>query len=164
MWKQLTQRARKAIFLAQEEAGRLGYSHVGPEHILLALSREEDCLATRILDQLGLDPGTVRVELMSVLSKGDEPLGDDMQLTPEAKQVIDTAFDECRQAKDDWVGTEHLLIALARETTGLASQVLHRLGADVSSIRAQLRGMHGGTLPFGQANGNGESPINISPA
>lgn len=164
MWKQLTQRARKAIFLAQEEAGRLGYSHVGPEHILLALSREEDCMATKILEQIGVDPGTIRVEIMSVLSRGDEPLGEDMQLTSEAKQVIDSAFDECKRAKDDWVGTEHLLIALSRESEGLASQALRRLGVDASKIRTHLRRLQAGTLPFGQTNANGEGPMSISPA
>ncbi|MCL6628396.1 MAG: hypothetical protein K6U00_02200 [Armatimonadetes bacterium] len=161
MWKQLTQKARKAIFLAQEEAGRLGYSHVGPEHLLLALSREEDCVASRILEGLGLDPGTLRVELMQHLERGQEPLGDEMQLTNEAKAVIDMAFVEAQQANQDWVGTEHLLIGLSGQAKTVASQVLSKLGASVSGIRDQLRQLQAGTLPFEHVNAGGSGTISI---
>lgn len=155
MWKQLTQRARKAIFLAQEEAGRLGYSHVGPEHLLLALLREDDCVAARILERLGLDLGTVRVELMDCLSKGTESLADDMQLSADAKAAIDLAFEEARALNEGWVGTEHLLLGLARGTNSVAGQVLSRLGADVGPVREQLRNIHAGALPFDGTNGGG---------
>lgn len=148
MWKQLTQKARKAIFLAQEEAGRLGYSHVGSEHLLLALVREEDCVAASILERLGLDLGSIRIEIMSHLSKGQEVLGDDMQLNGDAKAVIDLAFAEGRRMKDDWIGTEHLLIGLARGKSCLAAKVLTRMGARPAEIRRQLRQLHAGTLPF----------------
>lgn len=162
MWKQLTQKARKAIFLAQEEAGRLGYNHVGSEHLLLALAREEDCVASRILEQLGVDVGTIRVEVIGQLSRGSEPLGEEMQLTAEAKEAIDLAFDEGKQMKDEWVGTEHLLIGLARSAEGMASQVLSRLGVDVSQIRCQLRNLQAGTLPFERVEGNGPSSMSVS--
>lgn len=154
MWKQLTQKARKAIFLAQEEAGKLGYSHVAPEHLLLALVREDDCVAIRILEGLGLDPGTVRVRTLGHLSRGTELLGEDMQLTTEAKEAIDLAFDESKQMKEDWVGTEHLLIGLSRSSKGLASKILGELGADISQIRSRLRSLQAGTLPFESIDGN----------
>lgn len=162
MWKQLTQKARKAIFLAQEEAGRLGYGRVGPEHLLLALIREEGCIAATILERLGLDLGTVRVEVMGQLSRGSDALGADMQLTPEAKKAIDLAFDEGKQRKDDWIGTEHLLIGLTRGIGSVASKVLDQLGADTAGIRIQLRNLHAGTLPFEEIEGKGQTPRSLS--
>lgn len=162
MWKQLTQKARRAIFLAQEEAGRLGYNHVGPEHLLLALIREEDCVATRILEGLGVDPGTVRVRMMGELARGSDMLGEDMQLTAEAKRAIDLAFEEGKQMNEDWVGTEHLLVGLVRATSGAASKVLTELGADASQIRGQLRDLQGGTLPLGHIEGDGHGSVSAS--
>ncbi|MCL6518655.1 MAG: hypothetical protein K6T99_02370 [Armatimonadetes bacterium] len=153
MWKQLTQKAQKAVFLALEEAGKLGYSHVGPEHLLLALVREEDCLAARILERIGVDLGTVRSEIMKRLSRGSETLSDGLELTAEAKHVIDLAFDESRQAKEDWIGTEHLLIGLAEEPHSIAAQFLAEHGIDAALIRRELRSMQAGALPFGQNSG-----------
>ena len=147
MWRQLTQKARKAIFLAQEEAERLGYNHVGSEHLLLALTREEDCVATMVLDRLGLDPGTVRSAVMKQLSRGHENL-DDLQLAPDAKHAIDFAFSEVKQMKDEWVGTEHLLIGLMYEAGGLASKVLNDLGVDLFKLKDELRNVKAGTLPL----------------
>ena len=161
MWKQLTQKARKAIFLAQEEAGRLGYSHVGPEHLLLALAREEDCVASKILEGLGLDPGTLRVEVMQRLERGHEPLGDEMQLTSEAKAAIDMAFIEAQQTNDGWVGTEHLLIGLSSQAKTIASEVLCKLGASVNRIRDQLRELQAGTLPFEHVNPSSPGSVTI---
>lgn len=149
MWRQLTVRARKAIFLAQEEAERLGYAHVGPEHLLLALSREEGCVADKILNKLGLDSGTIRQEVMRQLSRGSERIGDDMQLTVDAKHALDYAFAEAREMRDDWVGTEHMLLGLAHETGGMGSIVLGNLGIDLTQIRSALRKIKAGTLPFG---------------
>lgn len=153
MWRQLTQHARKAIFLAQHEAGRLGYSHVGPEHLLLALIREDDCVAASVLERLGIDLGTLKSEIMNGVSKGSERLGEEMQLTVEAKQVIDYAFAEGRRLSDEWIGTEHLLLGLARETGGVAANVLNRLGASPSTILRQLQNLQAGRLPFGRTDG-----------
>jgi len=153
MWRQLTQHARKAIFLAQQEAEKLGYNHVGPEHLLLALIREDDCVAASLLERLGIDLGTVKSEVMNSVSRGCDHIGDDIQLTVEAKQVIDHAFSEARRMNDEWIGTEHLLIGLARETGGIAANVLNRLGADPGTILHQLRNLQGGRLPFGRVNG-----------
>jgi len=162
MWKQLTQKARKAIFLAQEEAGRLGYNHVGPEHLLLALLREEDCVAARILERIGLDTGTVRARLMSKLSRGSDLLGEDMQLSPEAKETIDLAFEEGRQMNDDWVGTEHLLLGLVRASGGAVTEVLEGLGVDLSRTRGELRNLKAGTLPFENFERGGSGTVSVS--
>jgi ATP-dependent Clp protease ATP-binding subunit ClpC len=162
MWKQLTQKARKAIFLAQEEAGRLGYSHVGPEHLLLALAREDDCIAVRVLEELGLDPGTLRVRVMERISRGAELLGREMQLTREAKSVIDLAFAESREMKEEWVGTEHLLMGILRSTESMAAKVLAEYGVDLARARTQLRHVKAGTLPFEGANGKGSVSVSIT--
>jgi len=161
MWKQLTQKARKAIFLAQEEAGRLGYNHAGTEHLLLALIREEDCVAARILERAGVDLGTVRLEVMGRVSRGSDMLGEDMQLTAEAKAAVDLAFDESKRMKEDWVGTEHLLLGLVRSTSGLASKVLRGLGVDVSQIRTELRSLHSGALPFECTKTDGGNSVSL---
>lgn len=147
MWRQLTEKARRAILLAHEEAERLGYDHVGSEHLLLAITREEDCVAAMMLNRLGIDLGTVRCEVMRRIEPGAEGL-DDMQLQPDAKHAIDFAFSEVKLLKDDWVGTEHLLIGLVHEVGGIASGVLVELGADMSALRHQLRNVKAGTLPF----------------
>lgn len=153
MWRQLTQRARKAIFLAQKEAEKLGYTHVRSEHLLLALITEEDCVASAILERMGLDLGTLRSEIMGRISRGSDHIGDDMQLAPDAKHSIDFAFDEVKIMKDDWVGTEHLLIGLVHEAGGLASDILSKLGVDLFTVRAQLREMKAGKLNFEHVNG-----------
>ena len=160
MWKQLTHKSRKAIFLAQEEAGRLGYSHVGPEHLLLALAREDDCMAVRILEDLGLDPGTVRVRVMEHISRGAELLGREMQLTREAKSVIDLAFAESREMKEEWVGTEHLLMGILRSTESMAAKVLTEFGVDLAHARVHLRNLKAGTLPLDGTNG--QSSVSVT--
>ena len=161
MWKQLTQKARKAIFLAQEEAGRLGYSHVGPEHLLLAMAREDDCLAVRVLEELGLDPGTVRVLVMERISRGEEILGQEMQLTREAKSVIDLAFAESRDMKEEWVGTEHLLMGILRSTESMAARILSEFGVDLGRARTQLRHVKAGALPLEGSNGKGSVSVSM---
>jgi ATP-dependent Clp protease ATP-binding subunit ClpC len=160
MWRQLTQRARKAIFLAQEEAERLGYAHVGSEHLLLALTREEDCVAAMMLDRMGIDSGTLRAGIMAQLSRGSDHLGEDIQLAADAKHAIDFAFNEVKLLKDDWVGTEHLLIGLVHEAGGLASKVLADMGIDLTRVREQLRQVKAGTLPF-ERNG-AKSAVSLS--
>jgi len=161
MWRQLTQKARKAILVAHEEAERLGYNHVGSEHLLLAITREEDCVASMILNRLGIDAGTVRVEVMRKVSPGTESL-EEMQLAADAKHAIDFAFDEVKLMKDEWVGTEHLLIGLVHEAGGVASGVLCELGADLAKLRTQLRNVKAGTLPFGRINENAPTRSSLS--
>jgi len=162
MWKQLTQKARKAICLAQEEAGRLGYSSVAPEHLLLALSREDDCMAVAILEGMGLDTGTVRARTLKQISRGTDSPSQDMQLTFEAKSVIDLAFSESREMKEDWVGTEHLLLGILRSSESMAASVLGELGVEMSHVRNQIRNLKAGALPLGIASGNGSmSAISI---
>jgi len=139
MWQRFTERARKVIFYAQEEAGRLGQNYVSTEHLLLGLIRENDTVAARILYRLGISLARIRSEVERQVAHGEGRLGQDMQLTPRAKRVIDIAYDEARQLNNNYIGTEHLLLGLMREAEGLAGKVLTMLGADLDRTRQEVR-------------------------
>src|SRR6266576_2185577 len=134
MWQRFTERARKVVFYAQEEAGRLGENYVSTEHLLLGLVRENDSVAARILDRIGVSLGRIRSEIERQVTRGDGRLGQDMQLTPRAKRVIDLAYDEARQLNNNYIGTEHLLLGLIREGEGLAGRVLAKLGVEIERV------------------------------
>src|SRR5690242_5284951 len=138
MWQRFTERARRTVFFAQEEAGRLGENYVSTEHLLLGLIREADSLAARILDRMGLSIDRIRFEVERQVTRGDGRLGQDMQLTPRAKKVIDLAYDEARQLHNDFIGTEHLLLGLIREGEGLAGRVLAKLGVELTRTRSEI--------------------------
>ena len=143
------------VFFAQEEAGRLGENYVSTEHLLLGLVRENDSVAARILDRLGISLGRIRSEIERQVARGDGRLGQDMQLTPRAKRVIDLAYDEARQLNNNYIGTEHLLLGLIREGEGLAGRVLNKLGVDLERTRREVILLQdsepqGGTAAAGQ--------------
>ncbi len=138
MWQRFTERARRLVFFAQEEAGRLGENYVSTEHLLLGLIRENDSVAARILDRMGVSLGRIRSEIERQVARGDGRLGQDMQLTPRAKRVIDLAYDEARQLSNNYIGTEHLLLGLIREGEGLAGRVLAKLGVDLERTRREV--------------------------
>lgn len=135
MWQRFTEKARRVIFFAQEEAAMLGQTFVGTEHLLLGLVREDDNVAARVLERLGVDAPRVREKIEKMVMRGGGRLGQDMQLTPRAKRVMDLAHEEARQRNNDYVGTEHLLLALAREEDGIAGRVLARLGVTLEAAR-----------------------------
>ncbi|MFM7189176.1 MAG: Clp protease N-terminal domain-containing protein, partial [Armatimonadota bacterium] len=139
MWQRFTERARRVVFFAQEEAGRLGENYVSTEHLLLGLVRESDSVAARILETLGVSASRVRTEIERQVTKGDGRTGPDMQLTPRAKRVIDLAYDEARQLNNNYIGTEHLLLGLIRENDGLAGRVLAKFGVDLDRTRREVR-------------------------
>src|SRR5438309_6789691 len=126
MWQRFTERARRVVFFAQEEAARLGENYVGTEHLLLGLVRENDSVAARILDRLGVPLGRIRSDIERRVTRGHGNLGQagtraaGGQLTPRAKRVIDLASEEARQLNNNHIGTEHLLLGLLREGDGLA--------------------------------------------
>lgn len=147
MWQRFTERARKVIFYAQEEAGRLGHTRVGPEHLLLGLVRESDSVAERILHRLGLSLHKIRHELERQMPKAVTAPSKDFQLTPGAKRVIDLAYDEARQLLNNYIGTEHLLLGVIREGNGLGSKVLVALGADLTRTRLELQQLQASGQP-----------------
>jgi ATP-dependent Clp protease ATP-binding subunit ClpC len=138
MWQRFTERARRVVFFAQEEAGRLGENYVSTEHLLLGLVRENDSVAARILDRMGVSLGRIRSEIERQVTRGDGRLGQDMQLTPRAKRVIDLAYDEARQLNNNYIGTEHLLLGLIREGEGLAGRVLAKLSVELERTRREV--------------------------
>ena len=144
MWQRFTERARRVVFFAQEEAGRLGENYVSTEHLLLGLVRENDSVAARILDRMGVSLGRIRSEIERQVTRGDGRLGQDMQLTPRAKRVIDLAYDEARNLNNNYIGTEHLLLGLIREGEGLAGRVLQKLGVDIERTRKEVTGLQDG--------------------
>src|SRR6184192_1317816 len=141
MWQRFTERARRVVFFAQEDAACLGENYVGTEHILLGLVRESDSVAARILDRLGVPLGRIRAEIERQVTRGHGNLGQDMQLTPRAKRVIDLAYEEARDLNNNYIGTEHLLLGLIREGDGLAARVLVKQGADYERTKQVVRRM-----------------------
>jgi ATP-dependent Clp protease ATP-binding subunit ClpA len=141
MWQRFTERSRRVVFFAQEEAGRLGEYYVSTEHLLLGLVRENDCVAARVLDRMGVSLSRIRSEIERQVTRGDGRLGQDMQLTPRAKRVIDLAYDEARQLSNNYIGTEHLLLGLIREGEGLAGRVLIKLGVELDRTREEVRAL-----------------------
>ncbi|MEN6356447.1 MAG: ATP-dependent Clp protease ATP-binding subunit [Armatimonadota bacterium] len=144
MWQRFTERARRVVFFAQEEAGRLGENYVSTEHLLLGLVRENDSVAARILDRMGVSLGRIRSDIERQVTRGDGRLGQDMQLTPRAKRVIDLAYDEARNLNNNYIGTEHLLLGLIREGEGMAARVLQRLGVDLERTRREVMNLQDG--------------------
>ncbi len=138
MWQRFTERARKVVFYAQEEAQKFGEGYVSTEHLLLGLVRESDSVAARVLDKLGVSLNRIRAEVEKQLPRGDARPSQDMTLTPRAKRVIDLAYDEARNLNNNYIGTEHLLLGLIREGDGLAGRVLAKLGVELEKARREV--------------------------
>ena len=138
MWQRFTERARRVVFFAQQEAERLGESFVSTEHLLLGLIKEKDSVAARILDRMGVSLGRIRSEIEHSVTHNVGRQEQDIQLTPRTKRVIDLAYDEARLLTNDYIGTEHLLLGLIREGEGLAGRVLAKLGITLERTRAEV--------------------------
>lgn len=137
MWAKFTERARRVIFFAQQEAGRFGENHVSTEHLLLGLIREPNSIAVKVLKNLDVSLDIIKAELDSNVKQGEGRLSDDMQLAPRAKRAIDLAYDEAKELDNGYIGTEHLLLGLIREREGIAAKVLARLGVTLDRARAE---------------------------
>ncbi|MBX3096359.1 MAG: ATP-dependent Clp protease ATP-binding subunit [Fimbriimonadaceae bacterium] len=138
MWQRFTERARKVVFYAQEEAQKFGEGYVSTEHLLLGLVRETDSVAARVLERLGVGLMRIRGEVEKQLPRGEVRPSQDMTLTPRAKRVIDLAYDEARNLNNNYIGTEHLLLGLIREGDGLAGRVLAKLGIELDRARREV--------------------------
>jgi ATP-dependent Clp protease ATP-binding subunit ClpC len=138
MWQRFTERARKVVFYAQEEAQKFGEGYVSTEHLLLGLVRESDSVAARVLEKLGVSLNRIRAEVEKQLPRGDARPSQDMTLTPRAKREIDLAYDEATNLNNNYIGTEHLLLGLIREGDGLAGRVLAKLGVELEKARREV--------------------------
>ncbi|MCG3776188.1 MAG: Negative regulator of genetic competence ClpC/MecB [Nitrospira sp.] len=132
-----TERARRVLSLAQEEAQRFNHNYIGTEHLLLGLVREGDGLAAKVLSNLGVELNKVRSAVEFIIGRGDRPTSGDVGLTPRAKKVIELAVDEARRLNHHYIGTEHLLLGLVREGEGIAAGVLESLGVNLEKVRTE---------------------------
>ncbi|MCM8781801.1 MAG: ATP-dependent Clp protease ATP-binding subunit [Candidatus Omnitrophica bacterium] len=148
MFNRFTERARKVILLAKEEAKRFNHDYIGTEHILLGLIREGEGVAAAVLENLGLDSEKIRLEIEKLVQAGPSTvISGDIPFTPKAKKVIELAMDEARNLGHNYIGTEHLLLGLIREGEGVASQVLMNLGLDLNKVREEVMQLLGSATP-----------------
>ena len=164
MFNRFTERARKVILLAKEEAKRFNHDYIGTEHILLGLIREGEGVAAAVLASLGLNSDKIRLEVDKLVQPGPPTVvSGDIPFTPKAKKVIELAMDEARSLNHNYIGTEHLLLGLIREGEGVASQVLMNLGLDLEKVREEVMNLLGSNIP-GYAMGAKKKPTGKTPA
>jgi ATP-dependent Clp protease ATP-binding subunit ClpC len=133
-----TERARKVLTLAQEEAQRFNHNYMGTEHILLGLVRESEGVAAKVLSNLGIELSNVRSKVEFLVGRGERQVMGEIGLTPRAKKVIELAVDEARRLGHHYIGTEHLLLGLIREGEGVAAGVLESLGVTLDQARSEI--------------------------
>lgn len=138
MFERFTDRARRVIVLAQEEARGLKHNYIGTEHLLLGLIHEGDGVAAKAMEMSGLNLEEVRGAVIELIGEGEKPVEGHIPFTPRAKRVFELSFREALQLGHNYIGTEHLLLGLLKEGDGVAAQVLHKLGADPSKIRKNV--------------------------
>jgi len=138
MFERFTERARRVVVLAQDEARMLNHDWIGTEHLLLGLIGEGGGVAARALESLGISLDAVRHQVEEIIGQGGQAPPEHMPFTPRAKKVLELAFREARALGHDYIGTEHILLGLIREGDGVAAQVLVRLGADLNRAREQV--------------------------
>jgi ATP-dependent Clp protease ATP-binding subunit ClpC len=136
-FEKFSERARRVLTLAQEEAQRFNHSYIGTEHVLLGLVREEEGVAAKVLTNLGISLSKVRSAVEFIIGRGEKPSTGQIGLTPRAKRVIELAIDEARQFGHNYIGTEHLLLGLLHEGEGVAAGVLDSFGVTLERARAE---------------------------
>ena len=162
MFERFTDRARRVVVLAQEEARLLNHSYIGTEHILLGLIHEGEGVAAKALESLNISLEAVRAQVEEIIGQGGSSPSGHIPFTPRAKKVLELSLREALQLGHNYIGTEHILLGLIREGEGVAAQVLVKLGADLSRVRQQviqlLSGYEGGAKNEGEAVGAKETP------
>jgi len=144
MFERFTGRARRVVVLAQEEARMLDHNYIGTEHILLGLIREGEGVAAKALESLGISLEAVRQQVEEIIGLGEQAPSGHIPFTARAKKVLELSLREALQLGQNYIGTEHILLALIREGDGVAAQVLVKLGADLIRVRQQvIQLMHG---------------------
>ena len=135
MFERFTDRARRVVVLAQEEARRLNHNYIGTEHILLGLIQEGEGHAAKALEELNINIDSVRSEVVEIIGEGQQSPSGHIPFTPRAKKVLELSLREALQLGHNYIGTEHILLGLIREGEGVAAQVLKKLGAELSQVR-----------------------------
>ena len=135
MFERFTDRARRVVVLAQDEARSLNHNYIGTEHLLLGLITEGEGVAAKALESLDINKDAVRTAVIDIIGEGEKPVEGHIPFTPRAKRVFELSLREALQLGHNYIGTEHLLLGLLKEGEGVASQVLIKLGADLSKVR-----------------------------
>ncbi|MBW0092365.1 ATP-dependent Clp protease ATP-binding subunit [Pseudonocardia sp. KRD-184] len=160
MFERFTDRARRVVVLAQEEARMLNHNYIGTEHILLGLIHEGEGVAAKALESLGIALEGVRQQVEEIIGQGQQAPSGHIPFTPRAKKVLELSLREALQLGHNYIGTEHILLGLIREGEGVAAQVLVKLGADLNRVRQQvlqlLSGYQGKEPAEGASGGRGE--------
>jgi hypothetical protein len=167
MFERFTDRARRVVVLAQDEARMLNHKYVGTEHLLLGLIHEGQGVAARALESLGISLEAVRQQVEEIIGQGEQAPSGHIPFTPRAKKVLELSLREARQLGHNYIGTEHILLGLIREGEGVAAQVLVRLGADLNRVRQQvIQLLHGyqGKEPASFGDSPRESARGSAPA
>src|SRR5450755_1164695 len=138
MFERFTDRARRVVVLAQEEARMLNHNYIGTEHILLGLIHEGEGVAAKALESLGISLEGVRQQVEEIIGQGQQAPSGHIPFTPRAKKVLELSLREALQLGHNYIGTEHILLGLIREGDGVAAQVLVKLGADLNRVRQQV--------------------------
>jgi ATP-dependent Clp protease ATP-binding subunit ClpC len=147
MFKRFTDRARRVVVLAQEEARMLKHGYIGTEHILLGLIHEGEGVAARALESLGISLDAVRQQVEEIIGQGQHTPSGHIPFTPRAKEVLELSLTEAVQLGHDYIGTEHILLGLIREGGGVAAEVLVKLGANLNRVRQQVIQLISGRQP-----------------
>ncbi|MGL4177577.1 MAG: ATP-dependent Clp protease ATP-binding subunit [Dermatophilaceae bacterium] len=168
MFERFTDRARRVVVLAQEEARGLNHNYIGTEHILLGLIHEGEGVASKALESLGISLEAVREQVQEIIGQGQQAPTGHIPFTPRAKKVLELSLREALQLGHNYIGTEHILLGLIREGEGVAAQVLVKLGADLSRVRQQviqlISGYQGGKEGAAQGAGPSAGPAEGTPA
>ncbi len=144
MFERFTERARRAVVHAQDEARGLKHNYIGTEHLLLGLLREEEGLAAHVLESLGVTIEESRAQVATIIGQGDEVASGQIPFTPCSKKVLELSLREALSLGHNYIGTEHVLLGVARENEGVASRILLDLGADAEKIRNEVVRLLGG--------------------
>jgi ATP-dependent Clp protease ATP-binding subunit ClpC len=147
MFERFTERARQVVVLAQDEARVLRHNYIGTEHLLLGLLREEEGIAARVLESLGVTIDAVRAQVARLVGQGDEVTTGQIPFTPRAKKVLELGLREAQSMGHNYIGTEHLLLGLVRENSGVAARILLDFDADADKVRNEIiRALSGGRM------------------
>src|ERR1041385_1773988 len=158
MYERFTDRARKVMQLANQEAQRFNHEYIGTEHILLGLVKEGSGVGANVLKNLGVDLNKARSEVSKLVKAGAPDRDPTVKLaqTPRAKKVIEFSIEEARGLNHNYVGTEHLLLGLLREQEGVAAQVLMNLGLKLEDVREEVLNLLGHNMESSEGTGGGE--------
>src|SRR3989338_6025674 len=173
MFNRFTERARKVILLAKEEAKRFNHDYIGTEHILLGLVREGEGVAAVVLQKMGISLQQIRLEIEKIVKPGPSTIiSGDIPFDPKAKKAIELSGEEARALGHNYIGTEHILLGLIKEGEGVASMVLLNLGLDLDKVRQEIveilgsatPGFNVGAQPTGQGYPSGAKQASKTPA